>query len=61
MKNIYTPFQPTLTQPGLHRFELNLQIKTMAIGVADGMVIHNNTIIYQASDLRVGLINSNSA
>lgn len=30
--------------------------KPMPLGVADGAVIHNNRIIYEASDLRVGLI-----
>lgn len=30
--------------------------KPMAMGIADGMVIHNGNIIYQASDLKVGLI-----
>ena len=29
----------------------------MAMGIADGMVIHNGNIIYQANDLKVGLIN----
>jgi len=31
--------------------------KPMAMGVADGMVIHNGDIIYQANDLKVGLVN----
>ncbi len=30
--------------------------KPMVMGIADGMVIHNGNIIYQASDLKVGLI-----
>lgn len=30
--------------------------KPMAMGIADGMVIHNGNIIYQAHDLKVGLI-----
>jgi hypothetical protein len=30
----------------------------MLMGIADGVVIHNGDIIYQASDLKVGLINS---
>lgn len=30
--------------------------KPMAVGIADGMVIHNGNIIYQANDLKVGLI-----
>lgn len=30
--------------------------KPMAMGIADGMVIHNGNIIYQANDLKVGLI-----
>ena len=37
MKNIYTPFQPTLTQPGLHRFELNLQIK-QPLSIFNGVI-----------------------
>jgi hypothetical protein len=28
----------------------------MPIGIADGMVIHNGEVIYEASDLTVGLI-----
>lgn len=32
--------------------------KPMPLGVADGVVIHNDRIIYEASDLRVGLIES---
>ncbi len=31
--------------------------KPMPMGIADGVVIHNGNIIYQASDLKVGLIN----
>ncbi|NOX91884.1 MAG: bifunctional 3-hydroxydecanoyl-ACP dehydratase/trans-2-decenoyl-ACP isomerase [Gammaproteobacteria bacterium] len=31
--------------------------KSMSMGIADGMVIHNGKIIYQANDLKVGLIN----
>lgn len=31
--------------------------RPMPIGVADGVVMHNDRIIYEASDLRVGLIN----
>jgi len=31
--------------------------KPIAMGIADGMVIHNGNIIYQANDLKVGLIN----
>ncbi len=31
--------------------------KPMSMGIADGMVIHNGKIIYQANDLKVGLIN----
>jgi len=31
--------------------------KPMPLGVADGQVIHNGNIIYQATDLKVGLIN----
>ena len=30
--------------------------KPMPIGIADGMVIHDEEVIYEASDLRVGLI-----
>ena len=30
--------------------------KPMPIGIADGMVIHNGDTIYQANDLKVGLI-----
>lgn len=30
--------------------------KPMAMGIADGMVIHNGSEIYQAKDLKVGLI-----
>ncbi len=30
--------------------------KPMAMGIADGMVIHNGNIIYQANDLKVGLV-----
>ncbi|MCG6970034.1 MAG: bifunctional 3-hydroxydecanoyl-ACP dehydratase/trans-2-decenoyl-ACP isomerase [Gammaproteobacteria bacterium] len=30
--------------------------KPMPIGIADGMVIHNGEVIYEASDLTVGLI-----
>lgn len=30
--------------------------KPMAMGIADGMVIHNGNIIYQANELKVGLI-----
>jgi len=31
--------------------------KPMVMGIADGVVMHNGNIIYQASDLKVGLIN----
>jgi len=31
--------------------------KPMVMGIADGVVIHNDRVIYEASDLRVGLIN----
>ncbi len=31
--------------------------KPMPIGIADGMVVHSGKIIYQANDLKVGLIN----
>lgn len=31
--------------------------RPLALAVADGVVIHNGQIIYEASDLRVGLIN----
>ena len=30
--------------------------KPLVMAIADGMVIHNNNIIYQANDLKVGLI-----
>lgn len=30
--------------------------KPLPMGIADGVVIHNDTVIYQADDLRVGLI-----
>ncbi len=30
--------------------------KPMSLGVADGVVIHNEQVIYQATDLKVGLI-----
>jgi len=30
--------------------------KPMVMGIADGVVIHNGNVIYQASDLKVGLI-----
>ena len=28
----------------------------MVLGIADGEVLHNGIVIYQASDLKVGLI-----
>lgn len=31
--------------------------KPLPMGIADGVVIHNGVVIYEASDLRVGLIN----
>ena len=31
--------------------------KPLPMGIADGVVIHNDRVIYQASDLKVGLIN----
>lgn len=31
--------------------------KPMSMGIADGMVLHKGNIIYQADDLKVGLIN----
>ncbi|WP_413114114.1 bifunctional 3-hydroxydecanoyl-ACP dehydratase/trans-2-decenoyl-ACP isomerase [Thaumasiovibrio sp. DFM-14] len=31
--------------------------KPMPLGIADGVVIHDGNIIYQATDLKVGLIN----
>ena len=34
--------------------------KPMPMGIADGVVIHNDIVIYQADDLRVGLINMQS-
>jgi len=34
--------------------------KPMAMGVADGVVIHNGKIIYEATDLKVGLILSDN-
>jgi len=30
--------------------------RPLAMGIADGQVIHNNKVIYQANDLRVGLL-----
>lgn len=32
--------------------------KPIAMGIADGVVIHNGNIIYQATDLKVGLISN---
>jgi len=32
--------------------------KPMAMGIADGMIMHNGDVIYQADDLKVGLIKS---
>ena len=32
--------------------------KPIPMGIADGVVIHNGNIIYEATDLKVGLINS---
>jgi 3-hydroxyacyl-[acyl-carrier protein] dehydratase/trans-2-decenoyl-[acyl-carrier protein] isomerase len=34
--------------------------KPMVMGIADGQVIHNGDIIYQADDLKVGLINKSN-
>mgnify|MGYP000376652776 CR=1 FL=1 len=33
--------------------------KPIPIGIADGVVIHNGVIIYEATDLKVGLVNGN--
>ena len=45
---------------GRIHYQLHIKLvfkKPMAMGIADGMVIHNGNIIYQANDLKVGLIN----
>ena len=45
---------------GSIQYQINIKRifkKPMPLGVADGVVIHNDKIIYAASDLRVGLIN----
>jgi len=34
--------------------------RPMSMGIADGMVIHNEKIIYQANDLKVGLLRSDT-
>jgi 3-hydroxyacyl-[acyl-carrier protein] dehydratase / trans-2-decenoyl-[acyl-carrier protein] isomerase len=44
---------------GLIRYQLHIKRvikKPMVVGIADGMVIHNGNCIYQANDLKVGLI-----
>jgi 3-hydroxyacyl-[acyl-carrier protein] dehydratase/trans-2-decenoyl-[acyl-carrier protein] isomerase len=44
---------------GSIQYQLNIKrvfTKPMAMGIADGVVIHNGNIIYQANDLKVGLI-----
>jgi len=44
---------------GSIKFKLDIKRvfkKPLAIGVADGVVIHKDRIIYEANDLRVGLI-----
>lgn len=33
--------------------------KPLPMGIADGMVLHKGVVIYEASDLKVGLINGN--
>lgn len=46
----------------LIHYELNIKRifkKPMAIGVADGVVIHRGQTIYEANDLKVGLIKDN--
>ncbi|MCE0494980.1 bifunctional 3-hydroxydecanoyl-ACP dehydratase/trans-2-decenoyl-ACP isomerase [Vibrio salinus] len=42
------------------QYQLNIKrvfAKPMPLGIADGVVIQNGNIIYQATDLKVGLIN----
>lgn len=44
---------------GTIQYELNIKRifrKPMSMGIADGVVIHNNKVIYEANDLKVGLI-----
>ena len=44
---------------GMIQYQLHIKRifkKPMVMGIADGMVIHNGKSIYQANDLRVGLI-----
>ena len=44
---------------GLIQYQVHIRRvfkKPVPIGIADGVVIHNNRIIYEANDLRVGLI-----
>lgn len=44
---------------GLIRYQLHIKRvikKPLVVGIADGMVIHNGNCIYQAIDLKVGLI-----
>lgn len=43
------------------QYKLNIKrvfTKPMPLGIADGMVIHNGKVIYEARDLKVGLISS---
>ncbi len=45
---------------GLIEYRLDIKRifkKPLPMGVADGVVIHNGRVIYEASDLKVGLIN----
>ena len=44
---------------GMIQYQLHIKrlfTKPMAMGIADGLVIHNGKEIYQAKDLKVGLI-----
>ncbi|MDH3325612.1 MAG: bifunctional 3-hydroxydecanoyl-ACP dehydratase/trans-2-decenoyl-ACP isomerase [Gammaproteobacteria bacterium] len=46
---------------GFIQYQLDIRrvfSKPMAMGIADGLVIHNDKIIYQATNLKVGLINT---
>jgi len=46
---------------GSIQYKLNIKRifkKPIPMGIADGVVIHNGKVIYEATDLKVGLINS---
>lgn len=50
--------------PNAGSIQYNLHIKRIfkkpiPMGIADGEVIHNGVVIYEATDLKVGLINGN--